>query len=490
MKLLKNIAIGLVALSALSSCSSDYLDTEYTTYLGQQEAAEAAGQNPDVFLNGMWSWMVRYEGRHDSYGIYTIFMDTQVMGEDIAFQTTSWYNYDYQLDYRDEPYVRTSSFWTNLYTLIAKANEVISLYPDGATTDAQKALLGQAYSIRGMSYYYLIQIYQDYLNADGSFKRSAAGVPIYYNDVDGKTAEEMDAAKGRNTVGDVLDVAQSDLEAGVKLLTESGYERPSKNYIDASVANGLLARFYLLTQQWEKAAQAANTARSKYKIMGNEELHSGFNSISNVEWMWGFNHTTETATSYASLFSHLASSGPGYGQNYPFLIDARLYSQIADNDYRKTLFNGPNGDPTQPTTGGKRPYANQKFLYNTDWLCDYVYMRASEMVLIEAEAYAHLNQETKAAQVLAELMSNRQPDWNQSIVSVEDVYLQRRIELWGEGFTFFDLKRLNKGIDRSYDGNNHNYKLVVPAHDVRWTFQLPRSEMQENTHIDASEQNP
>ena len=81
MKLLKNIAIGLVALASLSACSSDYLDTEYTRYLGQEEAAEAAGQNPDVFLNGMWSWMVRYEGCHDHYGIYSIFMDTQVMCE-------------------------------------------------------------------------------------------------------------------------------------------------------------------------------------------------------------------------------------------------------------------------------------------------------------------------------------------------------------------------------------------------------------------------
>ena len=488
MKILKNIAIGLVALATFSACGSDYLDTEYTRYLGEEEAASAAAQNPDVFLNGMWSWMVRYEGRHDSYGIFTIFMDTQVMGQDIAFQTSSWYNFDYQLDYRDEPYVRTSSFWTTLYTLIAKANEVISLYPDGAETVSEKGLLGQAYAIRGMSYYYLIQIYQDYLNADGSINRAAPGVPIIYNNVDGKTEEEMDKAKGRNTVGDVLDEAQSNLEKSVEYLG-AGYERPSKNYIDVHVANGLLARFYLLTQQWQKAADAAKAARSGYTLMDNEGLHAGFNSVDNVEWMWGFHHTTETITSNASLFSHLASSGPGYGRNYPFLIDAQLYSEIPESDYRKSLFNGPQGDPSQPTTGGRRPYANQKFLYNADWLCDYMYMRAAEMVLIEAEAYAHLNNGNKAAQVLGELMAKRQPDWSKDLVTVEDVYKQRRIELWGEGFTYFDLKRLNKGIDRSYSGSNHNYKLVVPAHDVKWTFQLPRSEMQENTHIDASEQN-
>ena len=119
-----------------------------------------------------------------------------------------------------------------------------------------------------------------------------------------------------------------------------------------------------------------------------------------------------------------------------------------------------------------------------------MYMRAAEMYLIEAEAYAHLNNNAKASEVLGEFMKNRQPDWSKAIVNVEDVYLQRRIELWGEGFTYFDLKRLNKGIDRNYDGSNHNYKLTYPAHDVVWTFQIPRAEMQENTHIDRSEQNP
>ena len=489
MKTLKYFVIGLTALLTFNSCGESFFDTEYTTYLGEEESTEAAGRNPDVFTNGMWSWNVAYQGRYDSFGFMSVCKYLEVMGEDIAFQTSSWFNYDYQLDYRLEQWVRTSTIWTHFYTLIAKANEVLLLYPNGGETANEKGLLGQAYAIRGMSYYYLIQIYQDYLAANGtSFNMDAPGVPIIYNATDGKTEEEMAAAKGRNTVADVLEFTQMNLEKAVELLSD-GFVRKNKNSIDVSVANGLLARFYLLTQQWQKAADAAKAARQGYVIMDPKELSSGFNDVSNAEWMWGFKHTTETSTSYASFLSHMDCNNVGYGRNYPFLIDAQLYSEIPESDYRKSLFNGPQGDPSQPTTGGRRPYANQKFLYNADWLCDYMYMRAAEMVLIEAEAYAHLNNGNKAAQVLGELMAKRQPDWNKDLVTVEDVYKQRRIELWGEGFTYFDLKRLNKGIDRSYSGSNHNYKLVVPAHDVKWTFQLPRSEMQENTHIDASEQN-
>ena len=119
-------------------------------------------------------------------------------------------------------------------------------------------------------------------------------------------------------------------------------------------------------------------------------------------------------------------------------------------------------------------------------------MRAAEMVLIEAEAYAHMGEEAQAAQVLKVLMDARQPGWDKVTVTVDDIHLQRRIELWGEGFAYYDLKRLNKGIDRTYEGNNHlaGYKLAVPARDVRWTYQIPQSEMQENTMLTEDDQNP
>jgi hypothetical protein len=156
------------------------------------------------------------------------------------------------------------------------------------------------------------------------------------------------------------------------------------------------------------------------------------------------------------------------------------------------LFNGPEGDASQPTAGAKLPYANLKFGNDGSWTMHYIYMRAAEMVLIEAEALARQGKNAEAATVLKELMSNRQPSWNKTSVTVEDVLLQRRIELWGEGFSYFDLKRNNKGIDRNYEGSNHlaGYLHTIPAFDVRWTYQIPQSEMQENSHIQDSEQNP
>lgn len=41
-------------------------------------------------------------------------------------------------------------------------------------------------------------------------------------------------------------------------------------------------------------------------------------------------------------------------------------------------------------------------------------------------------------------MVNRDPSWNKTSVTVDEVYTQRRLELWGEGFSFFDHLRLKR----------------------------------------------
>ena len=276
---------------------------------------------------------------------------------------------------------------------------------------------------------------------------------------------------------------------------EAGYERPNKNFIDASVANGILARYYLLANKWQEAANAASKARQGYSLMKADAtgLYDGFVTVNNPEWMWGFAHSTETQTTYASFFSMISNIAPGYaGIGYaPRLIDARLYDQIPNSDLRKAWFNGPEG-AEQATDAASLPYASVKFGHVDDWTDNYMYMRAAEMVLIEAEAYAHMGDGAKAAQVLKELMDLRQPGWNRASVTVDDIHLQRRIELWGEGFAYYDLKRLNKGTDRSYEGNNHlaGYDIKVPARDTRWYYQIPLREIQENDLINEEDQNP
>ena len=499
MKFTKYIAASMIALAGLTSCNDSFLETEYTEYLDEEAAAEVGNQRPNFFLNGIWSWMVSYSqtgsGAHDDFGYMGSLHATDMMSGDIVMASSHWFNYDYQMDNHQEAYRRTRCHWLNYYTMIAKANDIIGLYPNGGETVTAKGLIGQAQAIRGLAYLHLIQLYQFASNEDGTVNASAPGVPLVLTTADGKTEEELAALLGRNTVGEIMAQIELDLTNAVANL-EAGYERPNKNFIDASVANGILARYYLLANKWQEAANAASKARQDYTLMKADAtgLYDGFVTVNNVEWMWGFAHSTETQTTYASFFSMISNIAPGYaGIGYaPRLIDARLYSMIPDADLRKAWFNGPEGDATQPTAAAQMPYATVKFGHVDDWTENYMYMRAAEMVLIEAEAYAHMGDGAKAAQVLKELMDARQPGWNKATVTVDDIHLQRRIELWGEGFAYYDLKRLNKGTDRAYEGNNHlaGYDITVPARDKRWYYQIPLAEIQENDLINEEDQNP
>ena len=116
------------------------------------------------------------------------------------------------------------------------------------------------------------------------------------------------------------------------------------------------------------------------------------------------------------------------------------------------------------------------------------------MYLIEAEAEARLGHDVAAAAALLPLAFERDPAYvlstNTGQDLIDEIMIQRRIELWGEGFRFFDLKRLDQPLDRN--GSNHTASIInnvwdIPAGDTRWTSLIPQAEMDAN---ELMEQNP
>jgi len=125
-------------------------------------------------------------------------------------------------------------------------------------------------------------------------------------------------------------------------------------------------------------------------------------------------------------------------------------------------------------------------------------MRAAEMALIEAEALAQQGNTGGAKTILEELIQTRQPDYtadaSNSDVLIKEIWLQRRIELWGEGFRFFDLKRQCARFDNVtlpeneiglHRTGNYNRTVAggttdVQALDVRWLFRFPVNEILRN----------
>ncbi|MDE7236820.1 MAG: RagB/SusD family nutrient uptake outer membrane protein, partial [Paramuribaculum sp.] len=66
-----------------------------------------------------------------------------------------------------------------------------------------------------------------------------------------------------------------------------------------------------------------------------------------------------------------------------------------------------------------------------------------------------------------------------------EIWWQRRVEFWGEGFSTLDVKRLQKGIIRSYPGTNHvdGYRWNTNEPPQWMTFCIVQTESNYNTAL-------
>ncbi len=503
-----NYLIFIVAGAMLLTTScSDELNTDPRGTVSQSQIADLAASDPEALalviepmIAGMYGHLVTYNSmglssvRHDDHGIKSILHIADMMGEDVVQTSSSygWYYSDYLLELRDKDYQHPYFIWQYLYRNIKLANDILAQIPEDVEDTQLKAFRGQALATRAYSYHYLVQIYQKtYVGHEND-----PGVPI---------VTEVVSEEGfpRAPMSAVYDLMIQDLTNAVGLL--DGYNRPSKGFINQSVAYGFLARVYLSMENWEAAASAANSARNGYPIMTGEQYLDGFKYISNPEWMFGSIVTADLDIVQSGIVNHnsfFSSFSYGYASitGMHKAIDRRLYDYMSPTDIRKQAFQAPDGStfPEGGYNGVNLPaYVNGKFGPSDDGADntqDLVYMRASEMLLIEAEARAALNQTSQAASLLQELMANRDPNYTvPSSGLLEEIRKQRRIELWGElGIALFDIKRLKLGINRDYEGSNHpdDAKLVVPAEDWLFTYMLPTREIDNNPDISPADNNP
>ena len=73
---------------------------------------------------------------------------------------------------------------------------------------------------------------------------------------------------------------------------------------------------------------------------------------------------------------------------------------------------------------------------------------------------------------------------------MKEVKLYRRIDLWGEGFDWFDYKRWNEPIVRHVhkDGGSFHAQFagtIHPADNNHWTWVYPAKEVDYNLDLDS-----
>ena len=497
---MKKVIIYLFLLFIVVSCSEDYMDLEPTKVVTEDQLSEKTVQ---PLVTGMYEWMIKYNSLdrdktlHTDYGLMGMLFKTELMNDDIVMtqQGYNWMWGDYRFTNRDAALPDALLHWNYFYKLIKSANKIIASLPENTEELSvdEKAIFGQAYAFRGIAYHYLVRLYQHTYKGH----EQDPAVPII---LETTTLEEM-RNNPRASVEDVYSVIKTDLESAYNLL--EGWSRPAKNIIDQQVVAGFRARMFLDIEDWANAAKYAQEARQGYPLMSKEDYKAGFNDISNEEWIWGAIVTIESdiaASGIVNFTSHISSTAYGYvaaGSMFK-AINAKLYDKIPESDVRHEVFLSE--DTEISTAFGARnalKYVNMKFLplegFNNDE--DNVFMRSAEMYLIEAEALARQDN-PNAADILFELVNKRDPEYTKSASAgtdlVNEILYQRQIELWGEGFSFFDHKRNKKPIVRDYEGTNHptQARTNYPVESNFYRLIIPRGEYENNDGISQTDNNP
>ena len=191
------------------------------------------------------------------------------------------------------------------------------------------------------------------------------------------------------------------------------------------------------------------------------------------------------------------------------MIDASLYHSISDYDFRKLMFVAPSGTPLSGQESFIDPEFAEKYFdayYSLKFrpgsantqsadvgsAVGIPLMRVEEMYFIEAEAAAHRSAQDGLDKLNSFMKTYRYPNYRSYASTpdeiLEEIILQKRIELWGEGQTYFDIKRLDLSVIRSYDGSNFTAGLNTFNTEGRpaWmNMVIPQSEINNNEGLRA-----
>lgn len=482
------VYFSLVFALLFTSCDEAYLGTTPTASI-DAGSAYATTKNASAAINGIYrSFVVRYLSSQGHSGHPAMMIILDHLGEDMIIGTTaaSWHQNETRwVAHRSDVNTMVQFPYEMYYRIIGNANIGIANLDKAVGPAADRnTLKGEALALRAFGYFNLVQLYGKRYDVTAK-PNSQLGVPL--------VLEPTTEGKPRNTVEEVYTQINKDLTDAAALLSTS---RLNKSHINLSVVKGLQARVALVQQDWTNAAKFAAEARAGYVPMTPTQYQDGFQDIVNSEWMWGFDHLEDQSEFFGAYHSYISCNyNSTVIRTYPKVVNNLLYAQIPITDVRAKMWvETPTASNSVVPPGGVRPkFLNQKFrlpgVPSTSAMGDVPYMRAAEMYLIEAEAKARLNDAAGASQVLFDLGKTRDASYVKStktgVALINEILVQRRIELWGEGHRFLDLKRTNAALNRNGTNAIASVALLydVAPGDVRWEFLIPRREINANPAI-------
>jgi tetratricopeptide (TPR) repeat protein len=340
--------------------------------------------------------------------------------------------------------------WLASYGVINTVNNILNSINRVSENDRDR-VKGEALFLRGLIYFDLVRFFaQQYQYGTAN---TQPGVPLILTP--SKGADSGIYVK-RSTVGEVYSQVIADLlEAKDRLPLENGV------YASQGAASALLARVYMQKGDFEKARDASDRVIESgiYSLL--PEYAMVFNNDNNsAEDIFATQVTHQGEINFMTLFFSTLKYG---GTDYIQVLSGH-FELYSNGDKRKELFFSEDGALRTGKWNNKYGVVNL--------------FRLAEMYLIRAESNIRLGTSVGASPV---------EDYNAihtraglpavSSVTLQDILLERRLEMAFEGFRIHDIRRLHENV-ASY-----------PYDDPRLVFPIPARELDANPSL-RGEQNP
>ncbi|MBQ5626484.1 MAG: RagB/SusD family nutrient uptake outer membrane protein [Bacteroidaceae bacterium] len=418
--------------------------------------------------------------RHYDWGYASVMHVRDIMTGDLTVAETGYDGYKYWASnqYMGDNYIYSQFLWYYFRDMVYTINQNLeALDKIDEDVEAEKAV---AYAYRALTYLDWAQMYE-FLPNEVTSPITAAGndvtnltvpildKPVYHYDtinVPRATREEMAA------------FILSDLnkaEAGIVSLNDASKELP---HLDA--VYGLKARLYMWLGDYENARRYARQAIdcNTGHVMTREECLSTTDGFNTPEpWMWASVMEADDDVVRTGILNWTSWMSPEAQYGYSAagatsMIDAAMYNRMSNSDFRKLMFKAPAGHELESKVSyidayvannlpdyaaiKFRPNDGDAYSYSVGSASAYPIMRIEEMYFIEAEAAAHLNPGEGIALLQGFMKEYRDESYtyNADYDAIDEILFQKRVELWGEGQSFFDYKRLNMSVTRGYEGTN------------------------------------
>ncbi len=462
----KLIYILLMVIMVAGTACEDYLDVQPTVDVSEQQLFENLS-GLQVVLNGVYKYMLTAPNGMNrgiaGMQIYNLTASPDLWVREIG--NGFYFSSVFQSVRTESAGAYANNNWEYNYQIINNCNIILSQVDNFTDQpDLSNAIKGQTLAIRGWAYFNLIRYYQQTY----SIASNEPGVPIY---TDRATPERE--KNDRATVEQVYSQLLGDLTQGLSLLND--WDRPSMEYINKDIVNGILAQVYLTMENWSDAAAHANAARTNYALMTAEEYQGGF-ANANDEWMWGFRQTEIDNIQTTNLFSRWninghRPAGTIFGDE-TLRVNESFVNMFDSLDARNQFSYKEEGELDSG-------WSSNKFRDDgANYLGDMIVMRGAEMLLIEAEALARQNQTDQALALLNQLQTSRLVENLTSSTNqqelIDAILLERRKELYSEGLILWDLLRTQQDLVKAGDARD---QFTIPARSYQFICQIPDDEI-------------